>query len=93
MKKNWPVFLCFAIGILCFILFTIIGSDVDEFGTLIEPFFLIPIGYLFCFMGLFGLLVKFVIKQMKSIQSHKNNSSMSEKHPMNSITREMRCSH
>lgn len=39
-------------GIGCFLLSTIIGSTIDSNGVLHEPFFLIPIGYLFLLMGL-----------------------------------------
>ena len=42
----------FILGISCFILYSIIGSYVDQDGTLVEPFFLIPIGYLGVFIGL-----------------------------------------
>lgn len=38
-------------GIGCFALSTIIGSTVDANGILHEPFFLIPIGYLFLLVG------------------------------------------
>ncbi|MFL2612606.1 MAG: DUF3955 domain-containing protein [Flavobacteriaceae bacterium] len=34
------------IGVLCFLLFYIIGSEVDESGYLHEPFFLLPIGFI-----------------------------------------------
>ena len=39
-------------GIGCFLLSTMIGSTIDSNGVLHEPFFLIPIGYLFLLMGL-----------------------------------------
>lgn len=39
-------------GMGCFLLFKIIGSSLDSNGVLHEPFFLIPIGYLFLLMGL-----------------------------------------
>jgi len=43
------------VGITCFILKAIMGSSLADDGTLIEPFFLLPIGY-GC-LGLGSLLV------------------------------------
>ena len=34
-------------GIVCFGLFYLIGSEVDENGYLNEPFYLLPIGFIF----------------------------------------------
>ncbi|WP_369901922.1 DUF3955 domain-containing protein [Bacillus manliponensis] len=48
-----PLFL----GAFCFILFSMIGSEVAPDGTLKEPFFLIPIGYVFLFSGVISLFV------------------------------------
>ena len=46
----------FACGIGMQILFALIGGSVTQDGTLKEPFFLVPMGYLFCFIGFaFGL--------------------------------------
>lgn len=56
-----PLFL----GAFCFILFNIIGSEVAPDGTLQEPFFLIPIGYLFLFSGVVSLLVIAMIPMFK----------------------------
>jgi len=39
-------------GIGCFLLFKTIGSTIDSDGILHEPFFLVPIGYLFLLVGL-----------------------------------------
>lgn len=39
-------------GIGCFVLSMFIGSTIDSDGILHEPFFLIPIGYLFLLLGL-----------------------------------------
>ncbi len=46
----------FLLGIACFILYSIIGSYVDQDGMLTEPFFLIPIGYLGVFIGLIFII-------------------------------------
>ncbi|MBU3109499.1 DUF3955 domain-containing protein [Clostridium gasigenes] len=47
MKKYILALIPFIIGVVCFITFSIIGSEVAADGTLVEPFFLIPIGFLF----------------------------------------------
>ncbi|KRN98718.1 DUF3955 domain-containing protein [Companilactobacillus kimchiensis] len=39
-------------GIGCFLLKMMIGSTIDNNGVLHEPFFLLPIGYLFLLLGL-----------------------------------------
>ncbi len=52
MKKIYYFsFVAFALGLCCFILFAIIGSQVAANGTLIEPFGLIPIGFLLITIG------------------------------------------
>lgn len=48
----------FILGICCFIAFNIIGSEVAPDGTLVEPFFLIPIAYLFFFIGIVSLIIR-----------------------------------
>ncbi len=57
MKKKYllassPIFL----GVLCIIMFNIIGSEVKPDGTLVEPFYLIPLAYLFAFSGIIAIL-------------------------------------
>lgn len=46
MKKYLIAFIPVIAGILCWVAFLVIGSEVAPDGTLLEPFFLIPIGYL-----------------------------------------------
>lgn len=41
----------FLLGIISFILKMVIGTTVDSNGMLQEPFFLIPLGYLFLLIG------------------------------------------
>ncbi|WP_066874512.1 DUF3955 domain-containing protein [Clostridium mediterraneense] len=48
----------FILGICCFIAFNMIGSKVEADGTLVEPFFLIPMAYLFFFSGILLLIVR-----------------------------------
>ena len=47
------------LGLACHVAFGIIGSHVAPDGTLIEPFFLLPIGYLLCALGIItGLIIR-----------------------------------
>lgn len=48
MRKKLPIVL-FLISISCYILFFLIGSEVDEDGFLREPYGLLPVGALFFF--------------------------------------------
>lgn len=41
----------FLIGIFCFVAYAIKGSYIATDGLLVEPFFLIPIGWFFIIMG------------------------------------------
>lgn len=47
----------FVLGIICVISFRIIGSEIAPDGTLVEPFALIPISYLFFFIGIISIIV------------------------------------
>lgn len=60
----------FLLGIGSFVLSVIIGSTVDSNGFLHEPFFLIPIGYLFIGIGIVSLVVYI-------IRNFRNNSRVS----------------
>ncbi|MCK8058532.1 MULTISPECIES: DUF3955 domain-containing protein [unclassified Fusibacter] len=46
MKKYHVSLLALVLAASCIIMFNLIGSSVNEEGILIEPFFLIPIGYI-----------------------------------------------
>ncbi|MBU5308535.1 DUF3955 domain-containing protein [Clostridioides mangenotii] len=66
MKKKYlfastPIFL----GVLCLIASTIIGSRVASDGTLIEPFFLIPLSYIFVLIGIVSLIFTAIITKFK----------------------------
>lgn len=57
MKKKYllastPILL----GIICLIISSVIGSEIKPDGTLVEPFFLIPLSYVFFFSGLIGII-------------------------------------
>ena len=59
MKKYLLTLIPFIIGIGCFVAFGIIGSEVAPDGTLVEPFALLPMGYLFLIIGIIGALVNY----------------------------------
>lgn len=50
------------ISLGCLTTYTLIGSTVAPDGTLVEPFYLIPLGYLF---GIAGIAV-FVFRQIRT---------------------------
>jgi hypothetical protein len=51
--RNYAVpIIMFVTSAICFFSFRMIGSSVSADGQLVEPFFLIPIGYLAFFVGL-----------------------------------------
>ena len=52
MKKYLLALIPFIGGIGCWVAYAIIGSEVAPDGTLLEPFFLIPFGYLFMATGM-----------------------------------------
>lgn len=70
MKKYILSLISFLIGVGCFVGYSIIGSEVAADGTLVEPFFLIPIGYLFIFVGIVGALVSAVLDHFKKSKSN-----------------------
>lgn len=57
MKKYKISLLCLLMTALCVVSFNLIGSKVLEDGTLQEPFFLIPIGYLLLFISIISAVV------------------------------------
>ncbi|MFD2115882.1 DUF3955 domain-containing protein [Paenibacillus yanchengensis] len=44
------------LGLVCFISKAAVGSYVADDGTLVEPFFLLPIGFLLLFSGIIATL-------------------------------------
>lgn len=63
MKKEYFVWLLLFLGVGCFVFYNIIGSRVAPDGILIEPFGLIPMGYLFLLAGII-LGIIFNIKKL-----------------------------
>lgn len=65
MKKNILYSIPFLVAIGCLVIFNIIGSEVAADGTLIEPFFLIPIFWLFSFIGILALIFRVILSLFK----------------------------
>ncbi|MBD8007258.1 DUF3955 domain-containing protein [Bacillus norwichensis] len=53
------------LGIICIISFHMIGSKVEPDGTLVEPFFLVPLSILLVFSGITALLLMAIISVVK----------------------------
>ena len=56
-------------AIICFIAYNIIGAEVLPDGTLVEPFALIPIGYIFILVFIISLICNFIF-----LKKHKTNT-------------------
>lgn len=65
MKKYTISLATLALAILCVISYQIIGSEISADGTLIEPFFLIPMGYLFLLISLISSITITFLKFRK----------------------------
>lgn len=66
MKKNILILIPFILGLGCFICYNLIGSEIAPDGTLIEPFFLIPMSYLFMLIGIIASIISLFCKYKKS---------------------------
>lgn len=65
-KMNLISIILLTIAAICFLAKAFLGQpEVDSNGMLHEPFFLIPIGYLFLLSGVIGLLIALVKKITK----------------------------
>ncbi|MBL0691650.1 MAG: DUF3955 domain-containing protein [SAR324 cluster bacterium] len=53
-------------SMFCYLSFEYIGSEVLANGVLVEPFFLIPIGYMLAFIGILLLLISLIRKKVKN---------------------------
>ncbi|WP_097014317.1 DUF3955 domain-containing protein [Anaerocolumna aminovalerica] len=56
-------------AIICFIAYNVIGSKVLPDGTLVEPFALIPIGYIFVLVFIISLICNFVFLKKYKINT------------------------
>ncbi|MGL4731992.1 MAG: DUF3955 domain-containing protein [Clostridium sp.] len=54
-------------AIICFIMYNVIGTKVLPDGTLVEPFALIPIGYIFILMFIISLICNFIFSKKRKI--------------------------
>jgi hypothetical protein len=52
-------------GLGCFAAFSVIGSEVAEDGTLVEPFFLIPVAWLLLLTGGMLAIATFIRGRLK----------------------------
>lgn len=55
----------FCIGIGCFITYNIIGSYIAPDGTLVEPFALIPIGYIMIAISVITGIILYIRESLK----------------------------
>ncbi|WP_097026966.1 DUF3955 domain-containing protein [Clostridium peptidivorans] len=60
MKKYIVSLISLIISFGCIVAYNIIGSKVAEDGTLIEPFFLIPIAWLFVAIAVLSGVIIFI---------------------------------
>lgn len=63
MKKYIVSIVSFIMALGCSLSYNVIGSEVLADGTLKEPFFLIPIGFVFLFIGIISLIINLVINK------------------------------
>lgn len=73
MKKYLLNVIPFIIVGICFLAYNVIGSEVLADGTLSEPFYLIPMAYLFVLIGLVWLIVNVVSLFIKKNKLDKLN--------------------
>jgi len=57
VKKYILAFIPFILGVGCLVSFNAIGSKVAVDGTLVEPFYLLPMGYTFLTISIIGFVV------------------------------------
>jgi len=71
MKKYIFSTLAILCSIACIVTYNIIGSEILADGTLSEPFFLIPLTYLFAVIAIISAIIictVSMVKQRKNIQ-------------------------
>lgn len=69
MKKNLLILIPFILSFGCFISYNLIGSEIAPDGTLVEPFFLIPMSYLFMLIGIIASIISLFYKYKKAHKS------------------------
>tara|TARA_B100000989_G_scaffold93745_1_gene68107 strand:+ start:441 stop:638 length:198 start_codon:yes stop_codon:yes gene_type:complete len=50
-------------GIICFVLFYLIGGEVDENGYINEPFYLLPIGFITICLSMILYIIFAIMKK------------------------------
>jgi hypothetical protein len=68
MKKYLLASTPILLGVVCLIIYSLIGSRVAPDGTFVEPFFLIPLSYLFVFIGIISVLFVAIISMFKKVK-------------------------
>ncbi|GGE80270.1 DUF3955 domain-containing protein [Priestia taiwanensis] len=69
MKKKYLfIGIPLLLTIACMISFQLIGSEVAPDGTLVEPFFLLPIGYLFLAISIVSAILIGITSFMKTVK-------------------------
>lgn len=68
MKKYIPTIVFFSLAVICGETFNVIGSKVLEDGTLSEPFFLVPMMWLFIFIACITGGVTFILSRRQRKQ-------------------------
>ncbi|MGN9162367.1 DUF3955 domain-containing protein [Clostridium sulfidigenes] len=63
MKKYLFSILLVVASIACFTIFNVVGSEVLPDGTLSEPFFLIPIGFLFAGIAIISAIIIYLVSK------------------------------
>ncbi|KDR96555.1 Protein of unknown function [Peptoclostridium litorale DSM 5388] len=66
MKKYILTIVSFVAAVVCGVSYNIIGSEVAPDGTLVEPFFLIPLTYLFLLIAIISAISVAAISFTKS---------------------------
>lgn len=61
MKKYFLSLISIIIAVGCIVSYNVIGSKIAPDGTLIEPFFLIPMFWIFMVVGIISGLVIFLV--------------------------------
>ncbi|MEI8360806.1 MAG: DUF3955 domain-containing protein [bacterium] len=64
-KFHTLIFIFFCLSIGCILNYSLIGSHVDKNGTLVEPFFLITLSWLFFFIGIILGIVSIINHWLK----------------------------
>ena len=71
MKKYIFSMVSGLIGLICFVAYNIIGVKVLADGSFVEPFELIPIGYLFVFIGVISAIIVAVVTCIRNLLNKK----------------------